>query len=70
MNHTCMIYNKILDMASLAGKICGLIKKLESGLCLKFLLRANKDKLQLIFLSSLVLYIWLSNWTSEFVFIT
>jgi len=27
MNYTCMIYNKILYMASLAGKICGLIKK-------------------------------------------
>ena len=55
MNYTCMICNKILDMASLAGKICGLMKKLESWLCLKFLLRANKDKLQVIFLSSLLL---------------
>lgn len=55
MNYTCMIYNKILDMASLAGKICGLMKKLESGLCLKFLQREKKDKLQLNFLSSLLL---------------
>lgn len=55
MNYSCMMYSKILDIASAAGKIWDLMKKLESELCLKFLLRANKDKLQFLFLSSLLL---------------
>jgi hypothetical protein len=42
-------------MASAAGKIWELMKNLKSNLCLKFLLRAQKDKLQLIFPSSLLL---------------
>jgi hypothetical protein len=55
MNYASMIYSNTLDMASVAGKIWSLMKKLESELCLKFLLTAHKDKLQLIFLFSLLL---------------